>query len=197
MRREEVLNVFLALLLHAQGAVTAPEEVLVDAVTGKREMPDVLVSFQGLRTAIEGKVDDQPAAAEEALQSAMERVIRGVAQIGVAVVYPRSLRSCDFSDLKVRLANASFQIAIVTESMEADRAEWSSGDLGFLAELLRRTFGHLVGEDVVVSAATRLDGAVSAFAEASFLTSATLERVSAVLGIGSEGGETESDDEED
>ncbi|MDP3063549.1 MAG: hypothetical protein Q8O40_10150, partial [Chloroflexota bacterium] len=71
--REEVLNVLLALLLSERGVVTAPEQSFRDAIEHRRHIPDVLVVFQGLRTVIEGKVDDQPSAAQNALQDAQER----------------------------------------------------------------------------------------------------------------------------
>ena len=53
--REEVLNVVLALLLHRRGIVAAPELILRLHLEQGRAMPDVLVHYQGLRTAIEGR----------------------------------------------------------------------------------------------------------------------------------------------
>ena len=52
--REEVFNVLLALLLHQRGVVTAPEQSLKQAIERHRRIPDVQVSFQGLRTVIQG-----------------------------------------------------------------------------------------------------------------------------------------------
>ena len=63
-------------------------------------MPDIIVNFSGLRTAIEGEVDDNPKAKDDAAKSAQSRVEDGIAHIGVAVVYPRELRKVDWGRLK-------------------------------------------------------------------------------------------------
>ena len=52
--REEVLNVVLALLLHRRGAVAAAEQIQRLHLEQGRAMPDILVHYHGLRTAIEG-----------------------------------------------------------------------------------------------------------------------------------------------
>lgn len=88
--REEVFNVLLALLLHRRNVVTAPEQSLNFAFQEQRAIPDVLVSFQGLRTAIEGKVADTSNAKQISLNQAQDRVDNGIAHIGIAVIYPSS-----------------------------------------------------------------------------------------------------------
>ncbi len=62
--REEVLNVLRAQLLDEQGIVSAPEQSLKRAAQTRR-VPDVLVLFRGLRTAIEGKVEDHSTASDD------------------------------------------------------------------------------------------------------------------------------------
>jgi len=94
--RQEVLNVILAQLLEERGIVSAPEEILHTLAEKTRQMPDVLVDFLGLRTAIEGEVDDQPNYAKKALESAQGRVEQGIVHIAVAIVYPCSLREHPF-----------------------------------------------------------------------------------------------------
>lgn len=179
--REEVFNVLLALLLHERGVITAPEQSLRLAAQSRRQLPDVLVSFQGLRTVIEGKVDDQPDAHEQAFQQAQERVSKGIAHIGVAVVYPATLRSHPFSDLMNALTTATFQVAVYSEAGEAG---WTEGGLDYLANLLRRTFDQLVEEDVVAKAVEALDAGVSNFARSAFTSAATVQRAAQLLGIG-------------
>lgn len=92
--RQEVLNVVLAQILQERGVVSVPEKVVRNVLskTGQRRMPDVLVNFMGLRTVMEGEVDDQPDAKKRALESAKKRVEEGIAHIGVAVIYPAFLR---------------------------------------------------------------------------------------------------------
>jgi len=87
--RQEVLNVILAQLLREREIISAPEDVLASA-EGRR-MPDVLVDFGGLRTAIEGEVADQADAAAKALASATGRVEQGIAQIGLVLCHTTDL----------------------------------------------------------------------------------------------------------
>ena len=60
--REEVFNVVLALLLRKRGIVAAPEQILRLHLEQGHAMPDILVHYQGLRTAIEGRIVVTPAA---------------------------------------------------------------------------------------------------------------------------------------
>jgi hypothetical protein len=182
--REEVFNVLLALLLHQRGVVTAPEQSFQQAVSHQRRVPDVLVDFRGLRTVIEGKVDDQPDEASSVTQQTRDRVEKGVAHIGVAVLYPGSLRQTPFSDLSNALTQCTFRIAIFSEATEPGQTNWSAGNLDYLADLLRRTFHELVQEDVVSKAASVLEAGVSEFARSAFTTQAMLRRASQILGIG-------------
>ncbi|MDP3062919.1 MAG: hypothetical protein Q8O40_06890, partial [Chloroflexota bacterium] len=152
-----------------------------DAIEHRRHIPDVLVVFQGLRTVIEGKVDDQPSAAQNALQDAQERVDKGIAHIGIAVVYPAALRQASFPNLKQELSNSTFRIAVCSE---AGQKAWADGGLDFLADLLRRTFHELVEEDVVARAAATLDTAVTQFSRSVFTTPEVVKRASEILGIG-------------
>lgn len=179
--REEVFNVLLALLLHERGVVTAPEQSLKQAVEGRRRIPDVLVSFQGLRTVIEGKVDDQPQAQERAILEAQERVSKGIAHIGVAVLYPATLRQVPFASLMDSLAHSTFRIAVCSEAGETG---WTEGGLDYLADLLRRTFHQLVKEDVVSKAVETLNAGINEFARLTFTSQATVQRAAQILGIG-------------
>lgn len=179
--REEVLNVLLALLLSERGIVSAPEQSLRQALHRRRHLPDVLVVFQGLRTAIEGKVDDVPSAAEIVLQSARHRVEKGIAHIGLALLYPASLRQVPFDQLADAIAQAPLRIAVLSEAGESG---WAGGDLNYLAGLLRRTFDQLVQEDVVARAAEVLSSGISEFARSAFASPATRQRAARILGIG-------------
>lgn len=179
--REEVFNVLLALLLHERGVISAPEQSFRQAIEGRRHVPDVLVVFQGLRTVIEGKVDDLPDARSVVLAQAQERVDKGIAHIGVAILYPRELRRIPFPELKETLQDTRFEIAVCSE---AGQMGWSEGDLDYLADLLRRTFHQLVQEDVVARAVRTLDEGVTAFAHAVFASPASITRAAQILGIG-------------
>ena len=178
--REEVLNVLLAQLLDEQGIISAPEQSLKQ-VSQSRRIPDVLVSFRGLRTAIEGKVADHPTAREDVLQNARGRVEQGIAHIGISVLYPSSLRKVPFTSLKTELNKTRLQIAICSEAGEQG---WTEGDANYLGTMLRRTFDQLVEEDVVTQAVAALDAGVEVFAQALSSSPAAIERSAVLLGIG-------------
>lgn len=178
--REEVLNVLLAQLLDEQGVVSAPEQSL-KRVAQVRRVPDVLVLFRGLRTAIEGKVDDHPTAADDVLRDARGRVEQGIAHIGVAVIYPAALRQIPFASVKSELSKTKLRIAICSEAGEQG---WTDGDTNYLGAMLRRTFDQLIEEDVVTQAVAALDAGVEVFTQAITASPAAIERSAEVLGIG-------------
>jgi hypothetical protein len=143
-------------------------------------MPDVIVNFQGLRTIIEGEVDDQPNARDKALASVGKRVEDGIAHIGVAVIYPAHLRKVVFTALKTSLSDCDLQIAIVTES---EKTDFIRGDVNYLENALRRTFENLVKEDVVANAVTALEAGIERFASVLSIRAGDVGRVAEALGI--------------
>ncbi|MEK9138273.1 MAG: hypothetical protein AAB393_14200 [Bacteroidota bacterium] len=178
--RQEVLNVVLAQLLQERGIISAPEDVLKTSPKDTRKMPDVMVNFFGLRTAIEGEVDDQDDAAPKALASARKRVDQGIVHIAVAVVYPSSLRKHPFNRLKDELAKAELRIAVVTES--GDKG-YDQGNVDRLGEFLRRAFGELIQEDVVAQAVDELKQGIEKFVAVTERDAGTIARLAEVLGI--------------
>jgi len=179
--RQEVLNVVLAQLLEERGLISPPESIIKLATVGQRRVPDVIVSFQGLRTAIEGEVSDQPHAQTRALQSARKRVEEGIAHIGVAVVYPEVLRKPTFARLKSELGASALEIAIVTESHETG---FASGSIDYLENALRSAFDRLVQEDVVAHAVAALDAGIERFASTIVAKDGIMGKLAETLGIG-------------
>jgi len=180
--RQEVLNVILAQILRERGVVSVPEKVLKEFLSKQRRMPDVLVNFMGLRTVIEGEVDDQPDAKRKALESARKRVEEGIAHIGVALVYPAFLRQLDLNQLKSQMAECQFEVAIAAES-EFGEQGFNSGDVNYLAEILRKTFDQLVKEDVVTQAVALLDASIDQVASALLHCSGFVPKGAEILGI--------------
>jgi hypothetical protein len=176
--RQEVFNVLLAQLLQERGNVSAPEDVL--KTSEGRRMPDVMVDFSGLRTIIEGEVDDQPGAETRASVSAASRVETGIAHIGIAIVYPASLRSVPFEQLKDRVASCSLRIMVVTE---AGTMGFVDGTVDELADILRHTFDQLVQEDVVARAVEALDAGIEQFSGVVSSNTGMVARVAGILGI--------------
>ncbi|MEO0067957.1 MAG: hypothetical protein ABIK23_02345 [candidate division WOR-3 bacterium] len=180
--RQEVFNVILAELLQERGVITLPEGAIYARETQTRRIPDVIVIFEGLRTAIEGEVSDQPNCEERALKSARERVAEGIAHIGIAVIYPAELRHYEFGGLKPAMARCALRISIVTESDEAV-TRFVDGNIDDLASALRYTFNQLVREDVVAQAAAKIEAGINTFAGVMVLHQAELERLAQTLGI--------------
>jgi hypothetical protein len=177
--RQEVFNVLLAQLLRERGVISAPEDVISSA-EGRR-MPDVLVDFAGLRTAVEGEVDDQPNAGEKAIGSAHGRVEQGIAQIGLAIIYPSNLRRESFTDLKEELAGSDLQVAVVTE---AGPTGFATSNVDGLADILRRTLDQLVQENTVAQAVAALEAGIESFATAACRVPAIVPRMAEALGNG-------------
>ncbi|MCH7697626.1 MAG: hypothetical protein IH865_01620 [Chloroflexi bacterium] len=180
--REEVLNVLLAQLLHERGIASAPEQIL-QTTARQRRMPDVIVTFHGLRTVVEGKVDDHPGAAKEVRANAAQRVEEGVSHLAVALLYPKELRKTPFKDLKRGLEVAPLRIAVFSESGDTG---WVEGNLEHLSQLLRRTYEQLVEEDVVARAVEVLSQAVEGFARAVLPEPGSVERAAQALGMAGE-----------
>ena len=180
--RQEVLNVILAQILRERVVVSVPEKVLKEILSKKRRMPDVMVDFMGLRTVIEGEVDDQPDAKKKAWESARKRVEEGIAHIGVALVYPAFLRQLDLEQLKTQMAECQFEIAVAAESEFGDQG-FNSGNVNYLAEILRKTFDQLVKEDVVAQAVALLDAGIDQVASAVRHSPGFVPKAAQILGI--------------
>ncbi len=157
--RQEVLNVVLADLLIRREVVAGPENIFTRA--GARQMPDVIVQYQGLRLAIEGEIAG-PDARRKALDSATRRVESGIAHMGMGVIYPQPLRDTDFAQLREEMDAARLDIVVISE---AGVSGYESGDIDYLESLLRRVFERLLLEDVVAEAVARIDTAVDDFAK--------------------------------
>lgn len=174
--REEVLNVYLAELLRDRGIISAPETITSSGE--RRSLPDVVVTYAGLRVILEGKVADTPNAHEKAFAAAERRLEQGIAQIAIALVYPTALREAE--DVKSEMAAATFDVAIITESQAAD---YHRGDIDYLRSALTLAFNQLVQEDVVAEAVAVLDTAISWFAYSVVHKPGVIQRLANVLGL--------------
>lgn len=179
--RQEVVNVVLAELLQEGGLTAVPEQIIRAAASGEARLPDVIVDFQGLRLAVEGEFETTPDAERKATRKAAERVEDGLAHVGIGVVYPAHLSTCDFADLHDRLSRARFRFAIATELPEAPAAvEGTVQDLG---EALRRAYGALVEDEALSRAVAVLEVAIDRYVTALHGQSATPLRFAKTLGI--------------
>ncbi len=179
--REEVLNITLARLLTNQGVVTAPETI-THLAEGQRRMPDVLVEYQGLRTIIEGKFDDNPRAKRDVHDQAYSRITEGISHISLALLYPRSIRKADSMQHLADLIYSCFlQVQVVSE---AGSEGWVKCQVKDIGDLLRRVFEQLVRQDIVKETAAKLEAGVSEFARHTISNGYVIERFTSILGIG-------------
>lgn len=177
--RQEVLNVILAQLLEERGVNISPESIITDSQS-KRNMPDLLANFQGLRVAFEGEIDDQANAKEKAKSSARERVENSISHIGIAIIYPQVLRTVDFNQLEDSMENSIFEFAIISESRET---EFLKGNVNRLADELNYSYEHLVNEDVVREAVQIIEKGIEEFSQTLIAQSGNMMRLAEVLGI--------------
>ena len=178
--RQEVFNVLLAQLLQDRGIIAVPEEILAATIDRGRRMPDVIATFRGLRTAIEGEVGDRVGAEDRALESARSRVEEGVSLIGLAIIYPAPLRTVAFSRLKSSLEASSLRIAVVTEAGETGFME---GNVDTLSGALRRAFDQLIREDVLGYAVAEIEKGIEVFRGTVSGRPGAVGRIAEVLGI--------------
>jgi len=184
--RQEVLNVELARLLAQKGIIAEPETRMPKA------MPDVLVVFRGLRLIIEGEVSDQPNARDRALRSADERIEKGIAQIGVALVYPANLRAIPHGKLAGELAACTFNFAIRFPPL-AQMPQWQTGSIDLLRAALEQAFFQLASEDDLKNAMRLMSAGVNLFTQHLLTTGVATERISEPLGIVPKGLATSED----
>ena len=193
--RQEVLNVLTAQLLEQQGIVAVPESIIPASGDRGRRMPDVLVDFQGLRLAIEGEFA-APQAMKKARESARMRVTSGIAHVGVALIYPKELKTAptDISGLFDRLENSELRYAIITE-LEADqlllpftapesmKIPFEIGTIESLAAAVRRSYEYLVKDEVLQRAVELLEHGINQFVGSLARQPATTDRFVTALGI--------------
>lgn len=193
--RQEVLNVLVARLLKERGIIAAPEQILRDPF-GSRRMPDVLVDFQGLRLVIEGEFASN-SAKQKASKSALKRVEDGIAHIGMALIYPSSLRQYapDITRLEKALAEEPLEFAVITESetlqsqlalpelLEKEKVlvQFARGNLSALADALRSAYQLLLQDRVLERAIEVLNNGIGEFLYSLKPQAATTARFAAAL----------------
>lgn len=183
--REEVLNTVLAEVLIARGMNASPESIKRKGA----QRPDVLISFRGLRCAIEGKIADVQNAREIVAGDAQGRVDTGLTHIAIGVVYPEPLRRTSFNVLGSSMSGADYSFCICTEM---GIGEWQSGTVDEILNAMRRAHETLATDDAVRKAADELSVGLTEIANVFTNDKAVCDRLIDLLGIGSQ--EAEDDD---
>ncbi len=178
--RQEVFNVLLAQLLSERGIITAPERILRIGPEKHIRMPDLIVVYYGLRTAIEGEIGGKYNSKGKALDSARKRVSDGIAHIGIAIIYPKQLQEFEFERLKEEIKKSEFEINIISEYKESG---YVKGNIDYLDNILRYTFEQLVQEDIVLQSVAAIDSGIEHFASNVISSKGDIERLAICLGI--------------
>jgi len=191
--REEVLNVELARLLSQRQLPANPETV------GRKGRPDVLLYLQGVRVVLEGRIESERASL---LRDAQERVIEGIADISLAVLYRVDLRKAeDHAALVHNLEQARFNGCIYHFGRQGlQDTEFADKTVDDLAETIRNVFhlqvkNELVAEQVKMVQGELEDIVVDASQTNLFFGSeALVQRLTHVLGIQKDADTTEAED---
>lgn len=183
--REEVLNVALAECLAGFGFNATPESIQAKSGGRGRALPDVLIQYRGMRIAIEGKYADVTRAREIALSQAKDRVVSGISQIAIAVLYPSSLRSCPFPDLRNAISNSKVAFHVLSDvSANGAATSWRSGQLPHFHSEIKRVHESICKEDVVQAAAESIRGSLAGVANLLETRPGVCEELSKLLGMG-------------
>ena len=175
--REEVINTQLAILISRMGVEANAETI---EVHGKHR-PDVLFRMHGLRTVIEGKFVDHPAAEKVVLNDARNRVRAGVAQIAMAAVYPEPLRTAPTARVADQLEKSQIKYRIVSEAYESEN--WFEGNPASLMSALRRVHETLTKDDIVEQTAKGLSIQLQAVSALWSGSPGACDRLSTILGV--------------
>ena len=177
-QREEVLNTILAQCICESGLAAAPELILRSGTV--RAMPDVIISYQGLRCAIEGKMGDTTDPLNRAISAANGRILSGIAQMAIAVVYPSVLRSTAFSRLKPDLNTVQIAYCICTEIGAGTQ---TAGPLASILDELRRVHSVIAQDDLVARSVERLELGMQSLVSILGRNPACCSRLADILGI--------------
>ena len=188
--REEVVNIYLASCLEDAGIHADPEQI--EHITGGRTMPDVIVSFMGLRCIIEGKFDDTAGAQQMIEKTISERVRDGITHLALGIIYPVTLRSEPIKSLSSAIQSSQFRFTLALET-NYDHPEWRDGDLDAIRGVLRLGHETLLADDLLTQSVERIRIGMEGLVNLLTAYPVSGYRVAKVIGIDPDG-TTESED---
>ena len=153
--REEVLNVSVARLLTQRGIAAHPE-----TIQSGRQLPDVLVDLDGLLLVIEGR---DVRSRRSLFQDAKERILDGVADVSLALLYPDRLKEANSADeLERHLDAAGYDGAVFYRGLGGGIVEDTFGPapLDQIADIIRSGVRILVQDNVVQTHVSLVEAAI-------------------------------------
>jgi hypothetical protein len=187
--REEVMNVLLAEYINDSG-MSAEAENIEQSGAGRRALPDVIISFQGLRCSIEGKWADVNNARDVVSRQARERIQTGIAHIALAVTYPSALKAVPLSDKKRELQTARLHYCLFTE---LTNGTWREGNVDAINDDVRRAQHLMATDDVVVQAVGELQEGMAGLVSVLTNNPVACDRLADILCVYEPGGTDEQD----
>jgi hypothetical protein len=145
-------------------------------------MPDITIAnLFGVRVVIEGKIGSGGPIQYTLAEQAKKRIEDGIAPLCIAVLYPNSLRTVvSLKDLKINLERTSFSVAAFWSN---DHIDWTNQTVDGLTEILRRSYGLLVSEDIVAESVNEIEEVIESCAESMASVPSIPHRIRTLLGI--------------
>lgn len=190
-RREEVLNTTLAEILTSYGLPAEPETI----VSGK--LPDVMMMIMGgLKVIIEGKESTSRKALEEQAQTRLEA---GLADISIALVYPKTLYEVgEPGDLRDKMDASRYSGTVYYWSRKGITMEqFVELSIKELAEVLNHAYGVYIQNDLLATKITEIEDGITRLTgegqqrSLAFYSPAVQQKLRKALGIGESDGEEE------
>jgi hypothetical protein len=148
--REEAINVLLANTLAGRGLDANPETIEV----GGR--PDILILLEGLKLVLEGRTTQDR---DSLLQDARERVELGIADISIAIFYPKGLAvAATINQLKESIESARYDGSLFFFDRNGLTSTSFEGDsIDELVQTINSTFRLRIQNDVVREQVAQLE----------------------------------------
>lgn len=181
----------LADLLTGYGLEASPENIT------KEGRPDVLINMGGIKVVIEGRFSDI-ASLHETIR---DRVLSGLADIGIALLYPEKLQAAkDTKTIRELFHKLKFDGAICAFERRIEIRPFENCSLDDIARLVNNTFHMMVQDSAVNTAVHDLDQTLDTTVKLAstsglfFKSEALVTRLKNTLGITGTDGQEENDE---
>jgi len=191
--REEAINVQLGNILAARGLEATAETI----EAGGR--PDVLIILGGLKLVLEGRAEAQR---QSLMRDAQARVEEGLADMAMAIVYPRGLETArSMAELSRQIEVARYDGAIFYFDRRGIASmPFTGASLDELIQTINAVFRLRVQNDVVREQVANLEGTIedivsqASMTDLFFSSAILVGRLKAALGIEADAGKTTDND---
>lgn len=191
--REEVLNVSLAEILRNYGLAANPE------IITSSKLPDVRIVIGGLKVILEGKTK----VARKALEKqARNRLESGLADISIAIHYPKGLNEAENIDkLKNKMRDAQYSgVVYYWSSIGISSIRLDGKTVTDLVEVINRVFTLYIENDLLRKKIEEVEVGITKLTEEGpkssllfYYANAIESKLRKALGISEDNGEEEEE----